>query len=136
MSGLTLFPQVHRKPYGESLRNPQNLRVEDPYEEEEDLMRRAAYPRGGGQLAVCRPLHGADVELLAPFSGIDKICGEAWGLVMVPPPQGPVPLLPAADGFLFRNTPASFECRRTVPPGPGGGGAMSTTRNQACSQRE
>ena len=33
MSGLTLFPQVHRKPYGESLRDPQNLRVEDPNED-------------------------------------------------------------------------------------------------------
>ena len=99
-------------------------------------MPRATYPRGGGQVAVCRPLHAAEEELLAPFFPWDTICGQAWGLVMVPPPQGPVPLLPAADGFLFRSTPASFECRRTVPPSPGGGGAMSTTRNQACSQRE
>ena len=29
-------------------------------------MPRATYPRGGGQVAVCRPLHAADEELLAP----------------------------------------------------------------------
>ena len=30
-------------------------------------MPRATYPRGGGQVAVCRPLHAADEELLAPL---------------------------------------------------------------------
>ena len=65
-------------------------------------MRRAAYPRGGGQLAVCRPLHAAGEELLAPFFFFDTICGEAWGLVMVPPPRGPVPLLSAAGDPLFQ----------------------------------
>ena len=38
MSGLTVFPQVHRKPYGEPLRGPQNLRVDDQHEEEEEDM--------------------------------------------------------------------------------------------------
>ena len=83
-------------------RPPKRGRGEEEEEEEEDSMRRAAYHTGGGQLAVCRPLHAADEELLAPFYCFDTICGEAWGLVMVPPPRGLVPLLSAAGDSLFQ----------------------------------
>ena len=78
-------------------------------------MPRATYPRGGGQVAVCRPLHAADEELLAPcfLFGIDQICGEAWDLVMERPPRGP--------GLAIRRRRSIFQdasLGRTGPPGP------------------